>query len=844
MFLSINSVRAQDIGIVPIGPSIPGHGSPASMGLTSRPSAVPSGPGLLPVAPAGTLAPPVGFPQTTPDQMVPSTGVPSSSAEATPPKGTYTIVPAASVAPSSQVVGEEASDVEKYISGKAPQDLTFDIKQFGYQLFLAPPSSFAPVQNVPVGPGYVIGPGDEIRINVWGGLEASLNVTVDRDGSIIIPKIGTIGVTGLTFEELKQTLFKEFSKSYKDFEMNVSMGQLRSIRIYVVGNARRPGAFSISSLSTAVNALFESGGPSKVGSLRDIQVMRNGETFFHLDLYNLLLKGRKGDDQRLMPEDVIFVPPIGPIAGIAGNVKVPAIYELKGETRVSDIIKMAGGVTASAYLQRVQVERVSDHRNKIVVDLNLQQLKGKNDILLGNGDLVKVFPITQDVTNRVTLQGNVFRPGEYQWKDGMRIKDILRSSKDLKPDTLMDIARIDRLVPPDYHQEYRIFNLGKLLLEDDEKENIRLQPYDSVFVFNRWDVQTREKVRSEGALYAPGEFDFRPNMKLSDLIKLSGGFRKYAALEEGELTRVSPTPEGPKTAKIKVYPGKAMDGDPIEDIYLEMNDYLFVRSVPEWDLYKIVTLSGELRYPGRYTIEKGEKLSSVIRRAGGYTDKAYLRGATFIRESVKRSQQMQLKDLTDRLERELLANSSAEVGSSLTADAAQVAAQEAKVKAQFIQSLKSLEAKGRMVISLDHPDKFNISANDVELQEGDLLYIPAKQESIQVVGAVFSQSAFTYKQGKDYSYYINMCGGYTKNADKSSMYIVKMDGRAVRPKKTLSWSTDSNQWNVGYAQLEPGDTIVVPDRLDKVAWLRNIKDITTILANIATSAGIAFVAIR
>jgi protein involved in polysaccharide export with SLBB domain len=761
--------------------------------------------------------------------------------------------------------GEELSDVEKYIAGKAPQELTFDIKQFGYDLFLARPSALAQratlgqpsipgqpptlgqlpvlpqVPNVPVGPGYVTGPGDEVRVNVWGSIEGTWNVTVDRDGNITIPKIGTLGVAGLTFEDLKETIFKEFSKSYTDFEMNVSMGNLRSITIYVVGNARRPGAYSISSLSSLINVLFESSGPSKVGTMRDLQVKRNGDTLTHFDLYDFLLKGQKGDDLRLMQEDVIFIPPIGPIAGIAGNVKTPAIYELKGRTRVSELIKMAGGVTAKAYLQRVQIERVFENRSKIVLDLNFQQLKDKNDVFLENGDLVKIFPIIASVTNKVVLRGNVLRPGEYEWTSDMKVRDLIKSTNDLLPDTLLDTARIDRLVPPDFHQEYRIVNLGKLLLENDEKENIRLEPYDTVVVLNKWEVQPKEKVRTEGALNKPGVYEFRPNMKLSELIKLSGGLKKYAMVESAELTRVTATPEGPKTEKLIVHPRDALQEDAVYDIPLQEDDYLFIRSVPEWDLYKLVTIMGEVKYPGNHSLEKGEKLSSVLVRAGGFTDKAYLRGAVFTRESIRKSQQIQVKEMVDRLERELMATGVAEVGTAVDAEQAQIQVQENRQKALFIQSLRAIEPKGRMVISLDFPEKLRNSAEDFDLEEGDVLFVPPLLQNVQVVGAVYNQTSFKYKDGRDYSYYIDMSGGYTKNADKGSLYILKVDGRATRPKNALFWSGPSRRWEHGYAQLEPGDAIIVPDKLEKTPWMRNIKDITQIVANIASSAGIAMI---
>ncbi|MBP8645764.1 MAG: SLBB domain-containing protein, partial [Syntrophobacteraceae bacterium] len=509
-----------------------------------------------------------------------------------------------------------------------------------------------PVLDVPVGPDYVIGPGDEVRVAVWGSVEGTWYVVVDRDGNITLPKVGVLGVTGLTFQELKEVLQKQLSKYYTDFEMNVSLGPLRSIRVYLVGNARTPGAVTVSSLSTIINALMVSGGPTKTGTLRNIELKRKGETITQLDVYDFLIRGDKTNDTRLMSEDVIFIPSIGPIVGIAGNVANPAIYELKGKTRLSEGIKMAGGATAAAYLQRVQVERVSKKQNKIILDLNLDKVKGKDDIYLEDGDIVKVFPINTMVTNRVVLQGNVRRPGEYEWKRGMRVKDLIPNTEALLPNTLFTYAAVERVVPPDYHPEYVTFSLDGLFLKKDEKENVRLEPFDVVTVYAKPDKLEKDIVQITGAVNTPGQFEFRPNMKLSDLINIAGGLKPYAYLNTAEVTRVIPTQQGPKTEQIYVDLNEAMAGDPQQDIILMENDYLFVRAVPDWQLYKKVCVYGEVNFPGEYAVKGGETLSSVIERAGGFTDKAYLRGAVFTRISTKLVQQAQLNEMIDRLERE------------------------------------------------------------------------------------------------------------------------------------------------------------------------------------------------
>jgi protein involved in polysaccharide export with SLBB domain len=625
--------------------------------------------------------------------------------------------------------------------------ISSDLKQFGYDFFRQPPSTFAPADKIPVSPDYVIGPGDEIRVSLWGSIEGNFVSVVDRDGNINLPKVGTIYVAGLTFKELKEVLNKEFSKYFKNFEINVSMGQLKTIKVYVVGHAKAPGAYSVSSLSTLINALFEAGGPSKTGSMRDIQVKRNGKTIVHFDMYEFLLKGDKTKDIRLMPEDVIFIPPAGPLVAIAGSVKVPAIYELKDEKTVGDLIKLAGGLTEIAFKGRVQIERVIDNIRQIVFEADLESALNYE---LKKGDIVKVFPIFPD----------------------------------------------------------------------------------------------KRFVRIYGAIQRPGEYGFKEGMTVSELIMMAGGFKYYAYTEKAELTRVTPTPQGPKTEKIIFSPEKALKGDPEHNIKLQQDDYIFIRAVPEWELYKTVTIAGEVKFPGTYTIKKGEKLSSLIERAGGFTDKAYLRGAVFIRPSVKEIQQRQIDEMIDRLERELLSMSSASIAGALTAEEAKILQVETEQKRQFIQRLRQLRALGRMVVKIDEPEKLKGTPFDIELEDGDYIYIPQKPATIQVIGSVFNQGAFIYDKNKTLSDYIELAGSYTQNADKKNVFVLKVDGSAVRPNKGLfglKWSKSLYRWEYNL-ELEPGDTIVVPEKLVRIAWLREIKDITEIIFHMAVTAGVLIAA--
>jgi len=639
---------------------------------------------------------------------------------------------------------EKPSEFELFISGKAPLTISTDIKQFGYDLFKQPPLTFAPVDKIPVGPDYVLGPGDEIRITIWGKIEGLWNVIVDRDGNISLPKVGILGVTGLTFKELKELLHKELSKYYTGFEMNVSMGALRTIKVYVVGSAERPGAYTVSSLSTLVNALFEAGGPSKTGTMRDIQVKRNGRTIVNFDMYDFLLKGDKTKDMRLMPEDVIFIPPVGVLVAIAGSVNNPAIYELKGERTISQLIEMAGGLSTVAFSGRVQIERIIDNLRQVVFESDLAEAK---NMKVQSGDVVKIFQIVQD----------------------------------------------------------------------------------------------RKIVRLSGAVQREGEYGFKSGMTVKDLISMAGGLKYYAFTKEAELTRVYVTDKGPKTEKIVINLERALTGEPESNIPLKEDDYLFVRTVPEWELYRTVTIQGEVKFPGTYTIKKGERLSSLIERAGGYTDNAYLKGAIFTRERVRELQQRQIDEMVERLERELLGKGAVEVATALSPEEAKIKEYEIKQRRDFVAKLKEMKAKGRMVIKIAEPELLRKTPYDIELEEGDSLTIPANPQTVQVIGSVYNQTAFIYDKDKGYSRYIDLAGGYTENADKKRTYLLKADGSAVRLGGGflgISWSKDLSRWELGSQDIEPGDTIVVPEKLERIAWLREIKDITQILFQIATTAGV------
>lgn len=715
------------------------------------------------------------------------------------------------------------------------------IAQFGYSFFRGDAGAFAPLTDVPVGPDYLVGVGDRLVITAWGSLEGSFELEVNRSGEIVLPKVGAIQVLGTPYGQLTDLIKSRLATVYKDFQLNVNLGKLRMIKVYVVGEVASPGDYTITSLSTLINALSAAGGPTKNGTLRNIQIRRNGKLVDTVDLYDFFLKGDKSRDIRLQPGDTIFVPVIGPVAGIAGNVRRPAIYELNSERTLKDLLELAGGLIPTGYLQRVQVARILPHDKKVVSDFSidpkdsgttLNALTGA--IALQDMDLVKIFPISNTLRGYARLDGYVLRPGDYALKPGMRVADLLLPDN-LLPEYFSGSAQLTRLHGPDFHPEVTFINVGKALA-GDPTHNLELREFDVIRLFSRWELEEMPKVRVSGEVQKPGEFRLFPNMTVRDLLLLGGNPKLTAYLKQAELARIRKNGDSVTSFPIRISIAEALKGNPEHNLPLEPFDELSVRRIPNWseETERYITLQGEFVFPGTYPVFKGERLSSVIARAGGFTDKAYLRGARFTREPVRQLQQKRMEEVIARTEEEIL-RKSAEL-SAVAASKEELEATRAALESlrRSVELLKTKKAEGRVVIALSPPGELAKGPYDVELTGGDTLYVPQDPKVVSVLGQVYNPTSFIHIPGRDAKNYLSLAGGPTREADEGEIYLVRVDGTVISKKQAVFWFFN----NLMSQDLDSGDTVVVPQRFEKIAWMRDIKDIATILGQLALTAGV------
>lgn len=699
---------------------------------------------------------------------------------------------------------------------------------FGSDLFNAMPSTFAPVDNIPVTPEYVIGPGDEIRLQIWGQVNQRGSFVVDRTGSISLPEVGTIHVAGLQFSRLSDFLKSQLGRVYRNFDLNVNLGQLRSIQVFVVGQARKPGNYTIGSLSTLLNALFASGGPLPQGSLRDIQVKRGGETITHFDLYDLLLRGDKTKDVPLMSGDVIFIPDVGPQVAVLGSVTTPAIYELRGEKSFNQVIDLAGGLTSIAAGSRVRVERISNHteRSMIEIDLATGDLPPVQD-----GDIVNVNSITGRFKDAVTLRGNVANPGRYAWRPGFRVSDLIPSREALitrnyyqKRTQLGQSNDRAQFGQSNDRTQFGQSNADYTGPKPEGSLGIQAGPVADAAA-GRGTAATSGGGSSVGAAMTAGNTNFGAT---TDVVLSAPDIDwEYAVVERQSVTDLT-------TSLLPFNLSKAvLDKDPAQDLELLPGDVVTIFSkadirVPSSQQTKFVKLEGEFVAAGVYSVRPGETLRTLLARAGGLTPNADLFASEYTRDTVRRLQRQRILEYADALEAQITATTSA--SSALTDRDATAAAASAATARAAVARLRQAQPTGRIVLQLK-PDSAGIDAlPDIALQDGDRFVVPRVPATVSVQGQVYNANAFLYQKGKRVKDYLRLAGGPDRVGDHKREFVLRADGSVVShqyssfAQRTLFAGRDFED-----VVLYPGDTIIVPPVIQKGALLRNLSDISTVI---------------
>jgi protein involved in polysaccharide export with SLBB domain len=719
------------------------------------------------------------------------------------------------------------------------------LKPFGYDLFKDASASFAPVTDVPVPSDYIVGPGDQLVVQLFGSQNRTLRLTVGRDGRINMPELGPLNVGGQSFVKVSSDIEQRVESQMIGVRASVSMGDTRSIRVFVMGEANRPGSYTVSGLGTITSALYAAGGLKSFGSLRDIQLKRAGAVIRRLDLYDLLLRGDTSDDAKILSGDVIFIPPVTTTVAVDGEVHRPAIYEIKGPTTVADIVRLAGGMTAEADRGRAALVRVNDDRQRIVVDVPLEGGASAKRELLRNGDSLRVLRLRPTLDSGVTVEGHVFNPAPVAWRDGLRITDVIGSVDELRPNADIHYVLIRRELPPDRRMVVLSADLAAALREPNSPKNVALMPRDRLIVFDleagreqllnpileevrrqsRIDLPS-EVVRIDGRVKARGDYPLEPHMRVSDLLRAGGGLQDAAYGAKAELTRYRISGDQRATQLVEIDLAAILRGDESADLMLQPFDFLNVKEVPEWSEQEQVTLLGEVRFPGVYPIQRGETLRSVLDRAGGLTSLAFPSGSVFTRVELKEREQQQIDRLAERMQSDLAVTAM----QAAAANQGQ-AGQALSVGQSLLSQLKSAKAVGRLVIDLNavlaQPVR---SPADVVLREGDQLIIPKQKQEVTVIGEVQNTTSHFYREDLSRDDYIALSGGITRKADDDRIYVVRANGSVV--------SNESGGWfrRGGNVPMKPGDTIVVPLDTERMPALPLWQAVTGILYNLAIAA--------
>jgi protein involved in polysaccharide export with SLBB domain len=661
--------------------------------------------------------------------------------------------------------------------------------------------------DLPVGPDYVLGVGDNIAVNMWGGRSDRLSLTIDRQGQIALPEAGTITLDGLTIAQAQSAIQKALSTQFQGEHVEISLGRLRTVRVYVVGDVQRPGAYDVSSMSTPLSALYAAGGPTSRGSLRILRQYRGTQVVRQIDLYDFLLHGVRSNTDRLLPGDTILVPPVGPQVTVEGMVHRPAIYELNGETTLNQVLDLAGGVLISASLKQIDVARIEAHERRTMLNLQLPgdadavkkeiagfQVQGGDDVVIS-----QILPYNQQA---VYLEGHVYRPGKYPYRDGMTINDLLKSYQDIMPEPA-DHAELVRLQPPDFRPETISFNLPDVLIGNDA---IPLQPFDLIRIFSRYEIDS-PTVTIDGEVLRPGGYPMSQGMTLAGLVRMAGGFTRSAYRDEADLSSyVVQNGQKVLVSHSIVEVEKALDGDKNADVVLKPGNVVSIRQLAGWqDIGASVTITGEVEHTGSYGIEQGERLSSVLKRAGGFRVDAYPAAAVLERVQVRELEEQTRQQMIQRIETTPVDLRPGTMSAQAATDMQQSLQQQ---RQQVLTMLRNRPSSGRMVINISaNVSQWENTSADIELRAGDTLVIPKRPNFVMVSGQVYNPTAISYVTGRDVGWYLRKAGGATPYGNKRNIYVLRADGSVV-PHGSI-W-TGNNIMNL---RLRPGDSIFVPEKI-------------------------------
>jgi len=717
------------------------------------------------------------------------------------------------------------------------------LKPFGYDLFNQRVSTFAPAGDVPVPGNYLIGPGDQLNLQLYGSQNRTLRLTVGRDGRLSFPELGPIDVTGKTFEAVANEIEARVARQIIGTQASVGMGNVRSIQVFVMGEARKPGAYTVSGLATVTSALYASGGIELTGSLRDVQLKRRGVTVRRLDVYDLLLRGDTSADIPLLPGDVVFIPPTGATATVSGEVKRPAIYELKGNTSLASLVELAGGLSPEADGSRGSLVRYGEDRRRVAVNVSLDDAVTRR-ALVANGDVLRVARLRPTIDSGVTLEGHVFRPGVVAWREGLRISEVIPSADELMPNADLGYVLVRRESSTDKSLTVLSADLGAALKQPGSSDDLLLSPRDRVIVF---DLQAGRRllidpvldelrrqstleqpnriVAINGRVKAPGDYPLEPEMRISDLLRAGGNLDPAAYTGSAELLRFKRGDRERRGELLQIDLAAVLRGDATADVLLQPFDVLTIQELPEWSVREFVVLRGEVRFPGQYPIRRGETLRSVLERAGGVTGLAFPGGAVFTREEIRARELQQSRDLSDRLRRDLAAAAIQASGATQRGDSAQstLAAQ------SLLNELQDSKPIGRLVVDIEAVLAGSLgSRDDLILRNGDELLIPKTRQEVTVIGEVQNSTAHLHRAGLSRDDYVELSGGTTNRADPSRIYVVRANGSVVSAGR--GWLGGRGGRDVS---VQPGDTIVVPLDVERLPPLPLWQAVTGIIYNAA-----------